>query len=260
MRHTEDGRVEDRGSASENTGAGGAPHTRYFERLSLSQRIQHIVLITSFVALIVTGMPVLFSESPASQVIVRSMGGMTARAALHRVGALLLIGVCLYHFFYVLYSRKGRADFAEFIPGIKDLTDMLGMLRYYFGLSMERPRFGRFNFIEKFEYLAMGWGSAVMITTGFILWFQDQAMVVLPKWMIDITNIVHSYEALLAFLAIVIWHFYHVHLNPEVFPMSRIWLSGQISENELKHHHPLEYEKIMAAERRLDGRGVEQDE
>lgn len=110
------------------------------------------------------------------------------------------------------------------------------------------PKFDRFNFIEKFEYLALAWGSVVMIVTGFALWFQDQAMVVLPKWTLDIAKVIHSYEALLAFLAIIIWHFYHVHLNPEVFPMSRVWLSGEISEHEMKTLHPLEYERIMKTE------------
>ena len=223
---------------------------RLFERLSVSQRVQHIVLITSFTLLIVTGMPVLFAGSRASGAFVRSVGGMTARAWLHRLGAVMLIGVCVYHLFYVLYSKRGRSDFAELIPGVRDAKDLVQMLKYYFGLSMEKPRFGRFNYIEKFEYLAMGWGSAVMIATGFILWFEDQAMLVLPKWALDIAAIVHSYEALLAFLAIVIWHFYHVHLNPESFPMSKVWLTGKITERELRENHPLEYEKTVAGEAR----------
>ena len=96
------------------------------------------------------------------------------------------------------------------------------MLKFYVGLSPNTPQFDRFNFIEKFEYLALAWGSVVMIATGLVLWFQDQAMVMLPKWTLDVAKVIHSYEALLAFLAIIIWHFYHVHLNPEVFPMSRV--------------------------------------
>ena len=237
MRNPDSG-TGSRGSAAKN-------RQRSFERLSVSQRAQHIILIISFSILIITGMPVLFSRSPASGALVRLMGGMTTRALLHRIGALMLIAVCVYHCFYVLYSKKGRDDFAELIPGLKDANDAFQMLKYYFGLSMEKPRFGRFNYIEKFEYLAMGWGSVVMIVTGFVLWFQDQAMVILPKWVLDIANIVHGYEAVLAFLAIVIWHFYHVHFNPEVFPMTRVWLTGRISEHELKENHPLEYEKIV---------------
>jgi cytochrome b subunit of formate dehydrogenase len=83
-----------------------------------------------------------------------------------------------------------------------------------------------------------------MIGTGLILWFPNQAMTYLPKWTLDVATVIHSYEALLAFLAIIIWHFYHVHLNPESFPMSKIWLTGKISERELKELHPLEYLRI----------------
>jgi formate dehydrogenase subunit gamma len=229
---------------------------REFERLTLNQRIQHFILIFSFTLLVVTGLPIRYADWPVSRFLVAAMGGVTFRAFLHRVGALMLIGVCVYHLFYVMFSKRGREDLGELTPGLKDATDLIQMLKFYFGLAEAKPRFGRYNYIEKFEYLAMGWGSAVMIVTGFILWFEDQSLMFLPKWMWDVANIVHSYEALLAFLAIVIWHLYHVHLNPESFPMSRVFLTGRITEHELKELHPLEYEKIMAEERRGEDLGM----
>lgn len=232
------------------------PTEREFERLSLNQRIQHIVLITSFTTLVVTGMPIRYAESPVSQTLVNLMGGVTVRGTLHRCGAIMLMGVCVYHLFYVMFSARGRADLGELTPGLKDAKDAIQMMKYYFGLSEAKPKFGRFNYIEKFEYLAMGWGSLVMAATGLVLWFENQAMLIFPKWVLDVANIVHGYEALLAFLAIVIWHFYHVHLNPESFPMSRIWLTGKITEHELRELHPLEYEKITAQERRGEDLGL----
>ena len=90
-----------------------------------------------------------------------------------------------------------------------------------------------------------------MIFTGLLLWLEDEAMLVLPKWTLDIARVVHSYEALLATLAIIIWHFYNVHLNPDNFPMSWTWLTGKISKEKMIHHHPLEYEKIVAERRKL---------
>jgi cytochrome b subunit of formate dehydrogenase len=145
-------------------------------------------------------------------------------------------------------TRQGRAELKALLPNFKDGFDALQMLKFYIGMAPTLPRFDRFNFIEKFEYLALAWGSVVMIVSGLALWFQDQSMMLLPKWALDIAKVIHSYEAVLAFLAIIIWHFYHVHLNPEVFPMSRVWLDGEISEHELKTLHPLEYERIMKAE------------
>ena len=218
---------------------------RYFERLTRNQRVQHIIMMTSFFLLVATGFPVLFPEGWASPGIVAVLGGFTMRSALHRVGAIVLIGVCVYHALHAMFTRRGREDFMAFMPNWKDLHDAIGMMKFYFGFSRNTPRFDRYNFIEKFEYLALGWGSALMIGTGFLMWFEEQAMVVLPKWALDITGIVHSYEALLAFLAIIVWHFYHVHFKPGVFPMSRIWLDGKISEHEMMEDHPIEYERIM---------------
>ena len=218
---------------------------RHFKRMTLNQRIQHITLMTSFFTLVVTGFPVTYPSSPASPGIVRLVGGFTMRSALHRGAATVLICLCIYHVFYMALTRYGRSELKALTPNVKDMFDAIGMLKFYVGLSPKTPLFDRFNFIEKFEYLALGWGSLVMIATGLVLWFQDQAMQVLPKWTLDVAKVIHSYEALLAFLAIIIWHFYHVHLNPEVFPMSRVWLDGKISEHELKTLHPLEYARIV---------------
>ncbi|MBI2841977.1 MAG: cytochrome b/b6 domain-containing protein [Armatimonadetes bacterium] len=221
---------------------------RYYERLSLSQRAQHIVLIISFMTLVITGLPVRYPETKAAGAVIKSMGGMAVRAGLHRVAAVILIVLCFYHVLWVLFTKRGHEEFLAFIPRKKDALDLFHQLKYYFGLSRTTPRHDRFNWIEKFEYLAMGWGSVVMILTGLLLWFENQAMLVLPLWVLDVTRVIHSFEALLAFLAIVIWHCYHVHLNPSSFPMSKVWLTGLISEEELKEHHPLEYERIRREE------------
>lgn len=221
---------------------------RYFQRMTLNQRVQHIVLMTSFFTLVVTGFPVTFPTSSASSGIIRLLGGFTMRSALHRFAAIVLICLSIYHVFYVLFTRHGRSELKALTPKLHDMLDAVDMLRFYLGFSSRIPQFDRFNYIEKFEYLALAWGSVVMIATGLVLWFQNQAMVLLPKWALDVARVIHSYEALLAFLAIIIWHFYHVHLNPEVFPMSRIWLNGKISEHELKTLHPLEYERILGQE------------
>jgi len=217
---------------------------RIFVRLTLNQRMQHWTMMFSFFLLVLTGFPLRFPNSWASSGIVAALGGFTMRGALHRVGAVLLIGVCTYHALYSVLSRRGRQELLAFIPLPKDLFDFIHQMKYYFGLAPTRPRYDRYNYIEKFEYLALGWGSIVMIATGFILWFEDQAMEMLPKWTVDVAKICHSYEAMLAFLAIIIWHFYHVHLNPEVFPMSKVWLTGEMSEHEMIVHHPLEYERL----------------
>ncbi len=227
---------------------------RRFERLSRSQRTQHIFMMISFFLLVLTGLPLRYDDAAWAHHLIGFLGGFTARSVLHRISAVILMLVCTYHVGWTVFTNRGHRELMALIPKPKDLFDVIHMLGYYFGLKRDKPKFDRFNFIEKFEYLALAWGSAVMILTGLILWFEEQAMLVLPKWSLDIGLVVHSYEAVLAFLAIIIWHFYHVHLNPEVFPMSRIWLTGEISEHEMKEHHPLEYERIVGNERKADDR------
>jgi len=221
---------------------------RRFKRMTLNQRCQHIILMTSFFSLVITGFPVTYPDSRLSWTIVNLLGGFPMRSALHRLAATVLICLAIYHTFYILLTRQGRSELKALMPRIKDGFDAFQMLKFYIGLAPEMPKFDRFNYIEKFEYIALAWGSVVMIVTGLALWFQNQSMMILPKWALDIARVIHSFEALLAFLAIIIWHFYHVHLNPEVFPMSRVWLNGEISEHELKTLHPLEYERIMKTE------------
>lgn len=217
---------------------------RYYERLTLNQRIQHAVLIASMTLLIVTGMPVRYYHIPAAKQLVDLMGGMEMRALLHRIGAVTLIALCLYHAAYVLLSRRGRSEFVALMPWINDLRDFIQLMLYYLGLSHRQPRYGRYSFIEKFEYLAVAWGGTIMILTGFVMWFPSQSMRYLPKWAVDVARVAHSYEALLAFLAIIIWHFYCVHLNPDYFPMNPAFLTGKLTEEQMAHHHPLEYEKV----------------
>lgn len=217
---------------------------RYYQRFTLNQRIQHAVLIASMTLLIVTGMPVRYYQISVAKELVDLMGGMEMRALLHRIGAVTLIGLCLYHAAYILFSRRGRSEFVALIPWINDLRDFVQLMLYYLGLSQQQPRYGRYNFIEKFEYLAVAWGGTVMMLTGFVMWFPSQSMRYLPKWAVDVARVVHSYEALLAFLAIIIWHFYCVHLNPDYFPMNPAFLTGKLTEEQMAHHHPLEYEKV----------------
>lgn len=223
-----------------------AERVRCYVRWTLNQRIQHMALIISFTTLVVTGLPIRYHEAGLAEAAVRVMGGMTMRGYIHRGAAVVLILLAIYHIGYVIFSHRGRREILAIMPGIKDLKDSIGMVLFYTGIAKQKPLFDRYNFIEKFEYLALAWGSVVMIVTGAMLWFEEQTMIIVPKWAVDVAQIVHSYEALLAFLAILIWHLYHVHLNPEVFPMSRIWLTGKITEQELKEHHPLEYERIKA--------------
>lgn len=221
---------------------------REYVRFSLNFRIQHVVLFTSCIVLILTGLPIKFHDTGWAATMFSLMGGIQTSALLHRIGAVGLIGVGLYHLLYTGALAEGRRNFFALIPGPKDLRDLALMLRFFLGRTEERPRFGRFSYVEKFDYWAVYWGMIIMCGSGLMLWFENQTMRLFPKYVFDIAKEAHSDEALLATLAIIIWHFYNVHFNPHKFPMNKVWLTGRLSEEEMRHEHPLELEEIQGRE------------
>lgn len=159
-----------------------------------------------------------------------------------------MIFSAVYHLAYLLYRLVRNELSLEMLPTRKDVQDLYGMLRFFFGFTDERPRFDRYTYWEKFDYWAVFWGIAIMAGSGLILWFPVQTVTYLPVWVLGMAKVAHSDEALLAALAIFIWHFYNVHLRPDVFPMSWVWITGRISRKEMKEWHPLEYERLLRQE------------
>lgn len=226
-----------------------------FERFSIVFRLQHIALFTSCIVLIFTGIPLKFPNTAWAEVFFRLVGGVAVSGLIHRVGAVGLIAVGTFHMFYIMAMKEGRHNIVELLPRFHDVVDVYKNVKYFLGFSKIGARFGRFAYIEKFDYWAVYWGMVVMITSGLMLWFQDLTMAILPKYALDMAHEAHSDEALLATLAIIIWHFYNVHFNPDNFPMSWTWLTGKISKEKMLHHHPLEYEKIMAERQKVKNNG-----
>jgi cytochrome b subunit of formate dehydrogenase len=218
---------------------------RRFLRFGVNFRIQHVLMFISVIVLIITGIPLKFPEFAISKfIIIDIFGGLDNSSLIHRIGAVGLIIVGLWHVFYSALSKMGRKDFWLMIPRPRDILDFFHTILYFIGRRGSGPKQGRFSFIEKFDYWAVYWGMVIMIGSGIILWYKEY----FPKYIYDIAREAHSDEGLLATLAIVIWHFYNVHFNPEVFPGSTVWLHGQLTESEMKHHHPLEYAEIVEAE------------
>jgi formate dehydrogenase gamma subunit len=221
---------------------------RMYPRLSLNIRVQHVILMVSTLILIITGLPIKFHELAWAKFFFTSIGGLQVGRILHRVGAVGLIGIAVFHLLFLAFSREGREIFRELLPRPKDVKDLWVMLNYLLGRKREKAKFGKFTYIEKFDYWAVYWGMVVMVLSGLILWFLGIALSIFPKFVADIAKEAHSDEALLATLAIIIWHFYNAHLNPEKFPMNRSWLSGKITEKEMEKEHFLEWIEIQKQE------------
>jgi formate dehydrogenase subunit gamma len=220
----------------------------YVERFSVSERVVHILLFSALIILSITGLTLKYHESTIAQWIIGMEGGVLFRGKLHRMAAILLMATFFYHFLSIIFTRRGHDFFHSLLFGKKDFIDSVALIRYMLGLQKEMPLFGRFSCIEKFQYCATGLAVILLGLSGFVLWFETLFMMVFPKWMIDLNHLVHSFEATVGFLVLVVWHLYNVHLNPEVFPMSRTWIDGKISKEDLKKNHPLEYKRLYGDE------------
>ncbi len=230
--------------ATDVTASADESEARTYERWNKSVRIQHGILMVSFILLIMTGWPLRFAHLEASKYVMWMFGGVKGAGIIHRIAAVGLITVSIYHVFYLISQwLRGHRELTM-LPSLKDVKDFITDISYWLGLSPKPAKYGRYNYLEKFEYFALIWGNLVMILTGLVLWFPVWASRNLFDWVNDLALLIHDYEAWLAGLAIFIWHLYWVHLNPRVFPMDPVWLTGRVSIEELKEMRTYEYEKL----------------
>ncbi|NOX38643.1 MAG: cytochrome B [Calditrichaeota bacterium] len=218
---------------------------RLYLRMTVNERIQHGLLAISFLTLVFTGFMLKFPDA-WWVVWLRKLGGVTIfelRGIVHRVAAVVMVADALYHLYYIGFTRRGRQFIRDMMFRLQDVRDMIQVLKYNLGKAKTRPKFGRFNYIEKIEYWALIWGTIVMTVTGLALWFEAEFIGLFSLLFVEVCETIHYFEAWLAFLAIVVWHFYYVIFNPDVYPMNFSWLTGTITEEEMEKEHPLELEK-----------------
>ncbi len=222
--------------------------TKKYLRMTLNERIQHLNLAVNFTLLVVTGFalsfPTAFWVSPITDVPM----GMTFRGFLHRLCGIALLFLSGYHILYLAFTERGREIAKDMIPGLKDAKDLWETLmnNLYINWPARLIKMPRFNFREKLEYLGLIWGTIVMTVTGFILWFKTDWLQFFPMWTWDVARAIHFYEAILATLTIIVWHFYSVVFNPDIYPMSWAWITGDLTEHEMEEEHGMELEKIRA--------------
>ena len=210
-------------------------------RMSLSQRWQHFVLAACFIILVITGFALKFPDSWLATLL---GSNESLRRWTHRIAGIVLLLVGAYHLIYLLRTQDGRRLLKDLFPVKKDLADVWCAVRYLAGWSREKPKIGRFGYAEKLEYWAVLWGTIIMGATGLMIWFKMDVTAYLPRWIVDVALTIHYYEAVLACLAILVWHFYHVIFDPDVYPINPAFWDGHVSEEWQQHEHPLEEQTL----------------
>ncbi len=217
-----------------------------YERFSRSMVIQHAILVISFITLVITGFALRFPDAWWSRPL--SFIGLTEhiRSLVHRIAAVAMMAASIYHVYFLIATRRGRTELYHMLPRLSDVTQALQNIRFHLGWSSVKPDFDRYEYTEKAEYWALVWGTVVMIATGLVLWFPEVFTQHLKSWVVIAAETIHYYEAWLATLAIIVWHFFFVIFHPDEFPMSLTWMDGKMTEHTLKEKHPAWYRRIAA--------------
>jgi cytochrome b subunit of formate dehydrogenase len=214
--------------------------TQAFVRFDIFERIEHIIFLTSFTVLGLTGLVQKFSASPVSLFVMQILGGIDVTRRIHHFAAFMMMWVTVYHIISVLYRVIVLRVQWTMMPLLDDFTHLFQDIAYFLGFRKHRAYYGRYNYAEKVEYLAVVWGTIIMGLTGFMMWNPITTATYLPGETIPAAKAAHGGEAILAVLAIIIWHMYHVHLKR----FNKSMFTGKITREEMKEEHPAELEMI----------------
>jgi cytochrome b subunit of formate dehydrogenase len=213
-------------------------------RFEAYHRWTHAAVIVSFLLLVVTGLPLRFSQAFWAGPLMALLGGVKMAGILHRIGAAITFGYFGAHVAFIVRKLARAPDPIKLfwgpdslVPQPKDVVDFWHQTRWYFGRG-PRPRFGRWSYMEKFDYFAVFWGVAIIGGSGLLLWFPEFFSRFLPGWVFNVATIVHSDEALLAAGFIFTIHFFHVHFRPEKFPLDAVMFTGRATRAYMEEEHP----------------------
>ncbi|MBI4630616.1 MAG: cytochrome b/b6 domain-containing protein, partial [Chloroflexi bacterium] len=186
---------------------------RTYLRFSLAHRLEHIVALSSFTILAITGLPQKYPSAGWAETMISVMGGIEMTRQIHHIAAIVLMLETVYHLVAIGYRVLVQRVRFTMLPGVRDLNDAIGTFIYNIGLRKEKPQGGRYTYEEKAEYWAFIWGTLIMVITGFMMWNPIATAYFFPGEFIPAAKAAHGGEALLAVMAIIVWHLYGVHLK-----------------------------------------------
>jgi len=203
------------------------------------------------VGLALTGMMLKFANMPWAKFLADLLGGVEIAGRIHRISAVITFGYFFAHFFSMIRAKfKTRTSWKQLIFvkrslwfNKKEVRDFIGTIKWFLGLG-PRPKYGRWTYWEKFDYMAVFWGVGIIGMSGLILWFPELFTKIFPGWFINVAMIIHSDEALLAVGFIFTVHFFNTHLRPESFPLDPVIFTGIVPLDEYKEDRPTEYKYL----------------
>jgi cytochrome b subunit of formate dehydrogenase/nitrate/TMAO reductase-like tetraheme cytochrome c subunit len=222
---------------------------RYVKRWSASWRVTHLAFALSVIALIITGIPLLYPQTAWAPVLIRILGGPEIAGFLHRISALVMCAVFAGHLVYIVThiwrNWKNVRWFGPYslLPTWQDGKDVVAMLKWFFGVA-PRPVFDHWNYQQKFDYWAPFWGVAILAATGAMLWFKSLTGAVLPGWTLNVATIVHGHEVVLATVYLFTIHFFANHWRPDKFPLDIVIFTGSMPFEEFKREYGVEYARL----------------
>ncbi len=219
-------------------------------RYSVHIVIQHILIFTTFIALAATGIALHYSDLFWAPYVIRLFGGIDTSQLIHRSAAFVMIGASVYHILTIVGSTAQKILKKEFdirrtqVPLPKDLFDLIHDIKYFLGLTPHRPKMEKFMYKQKIHYLAILWGSFVLISAGTALLFPEHIALLWPfdpAFLQDLARIMHADEAIMALIIIAFWHLSNVHFVPGRFPAQWTVFTGKITREHQLEEHFLEY-------------------
>jgi cytochrome b subunit of formate dehydrogenase len=224
-----------------------------FPRMNRTFRLTHAMVMVSFITLVGTGFALKFPDAGWVKLFQSLDPTSSLRGLIHRIAAVVMIFATALHFLHLAWSRRDRVILVELLPSWQDAKDIYNMIRFNLGLTSERPTFGMFGYAEKMEYWAFMWGTVVMAVTGILLWAQNLSLRFFPIWVLTAATAAHWYEAILATLSILVWHWYLVIFDPDVYPMDLAWLTGKAPADHIRATRPSYYLKTIEQQQTKEG-------
>jgi len=219
-------------------------------RFTARHVVNHWIMLVCFVGLVLTGVPQKFPAQEWAKGLILLFGGVVRVRFMHHLLGTVMALQLVWHVVESVWRHLVRRLPMSMIPRVADVQHFLQQVRFNVGFVEAPPAMDRYTFAEKLEYLALVWGTAVMVATGLLLLYPVRWSLLVPGEVILAAKAAHGGEAILAFLSILTWHVYFVHIrhwNTAIF-------TGRLGEEAYAEEHSLELARIRRGDMPLSAR------